>query len=193
MGSMTPYLLLFLSCLNAGILLPVPEDLAVVIAGTQVGAGELSPGLACVVAVVGIFLRDSVFFAAGRLLGDRAHRHPRVRLLLGGERLDRMRALADRRGPGFVLLARGWVGMRTVGMLVAGAAGIDARTFVVWNSLGVLASVCVGLLLGIVAGPTAIELLQQPIAWAVTLLVLLGIVITVALRRLQARPSSGLR
>ncbi|HHO54637.1 MAG TPA: hypothetical protein ENK18_28115 [Deltaproteobacteria bacterium] len=190
---MTSYLLLFVSCLSAGILLPMPEDLVLVAAGIQIGAGELSPLLAVGIAAVGVFLRDSVFFTAGRLMGDRAHRHPRARRLLGGERLDRMRALADRGGPGFVLLARSWLGMRTVGMLVAGAVGIDARTFVVWNGVGVLVSVTLVLALGCVAGPAALPLLQQPLAWGVALLVVLGLAGLALFRSLQASPRAGLR
>lgn len=182
---MTSYLLLFATCLGSGLLIPMPEDLAVVIAGTQIGAGELSLSLSLASAAAGIFLRDSLFFGFGRWMGDRAHRNPRVRRLLGGERLDQMRALADRQGSGFVLLARMWLGMRTVGMFVAGASGIEARTFVIWNGVGVVASVGVMLMLGVVAGPLAIELLQQPVAWAVTLVILAIGASAVWLRRTQ--------
>lgn len=167
---MSPYALLFWSCAASGILLPVPEDLPLVVAGTQVHAGELSLGMAIAVAVPGVFLRDAVFFTAGRYLGDRLFAHPLALRFVGAERLARAREVAARRGAISVLMGRLSIGVRATAFLVAGAVGVPARSFAVWDFVGLLVTVPLMVVLGVaVGGPAlaAVSWLAGNGAWVV--------------------------
>lgn len=138
---MNPYLLLFGLCALSGIAIPAPEDLALVVAGVQVHEGTLALPAAALVAGVAIFLRDSLFFAVGHLVGERVLSHRIALRVIGESRLDRARELVERRGSIAVLVGRGLVGFRSAAFLVAGAMGVRPSAFVLWDVVGLVVTV----------------------------------------------------
>ncbi len=152
---MTGYLLLFWVCLTSGLLIPAPEDLALVVAGVQVSDGvlELLPTIA--VASVAILLRDALFFGVGRVLGEKVLERPLVRRVVGDDAIARARGLVERRGSLAVLAARAMLGFRTAGFLVAGAMGVRRSAFLLWDCIGLALSVPLVLGLGMVLGDQA--------------------------------------
>lgn len=174
---MNPHLMLFIACLLSGTALPLPEDAALLAAGSLI---ESPSGFAAasVAGVLGVLARDALFYGLGRAVGEGLFRFPLVRALLGSRLLvarDAYRA----RGARAVLFARCAVGFRTPSFLVAGALGVRARDFFAWDLLGACVSVPATLALGWAAG----DLVQQAVAWGserVPLLLALAGVIALA-------------
>ncbi|MCB9677817.1 MAG: VTT domain-containing protein [Alphaproteobacteria bacterium] len=148
---MRTLVLLFVACALSGIAIPMPEDLPLLAAGATLTEPGALLGLA-VAGGLGVLCRDAVFFLVGRFAGERALRWRWVVWMLGEGRLARARDLVERRGGRAVLIARFLVGFRSAAFLVAGAMGVRPRDFVVWDLVGITASVPLLLGLGAVVG-----------------------------------------
>ncbi len=144
---------LFLFCLCSGLLLPLPEDIPLLYAGTRVQAGELQWAPTIAVALVGVLLRDIAAYGIGRFVGEWFLSRPSVVRLIGVKRLQRARDLVALRGSSAVFAGRFLVGLRAPIFLVAGAMGVSFRRFLVWNLLGLLLVVPGTLVLGFAFGP----------------------------------------
>ena len=149
---------LLLACLISGLLIPVPEDLALLAAGWTIRDGA-APLPLFFAASTGIGLRDSAAFYAGRLLERNAGRWPRLDRLARHPRFLRARALLDRHGTPAIVAARFAVGMRAPLYFAAGWLGVRTRTFVATDLLGLCVSTPLTLYLGWRFGDEAAELL----------------------------------
>lgn len=121
--------------LLAGFLLPA--DTLLVTAGVLVAAGALHlpvwlslPAVA-LAAVAG----DQVAYLLGRRLGPRLH-NGRTSRFITPERLDTAQVLVRRHGTNAVVLSRFIPLARTLTPVLAGAAGMDRRRFLVHNLTG---------------------------------------------------------
>ena len=65
---------LFLACLVSGILVPVPEDVALLVAGWQMHEGGLPVVSGALAGFFGTFARDTLAFSAGRMALAGIHR-----------------------------------------------------------------------------------------------------------------------
>ena len=157
---MIEYLLLFWFCAMSGILIPAPEDLALVAAGVRVHDGAMGFPLVAFVAGSGILLRDGFFYGLGRVLGDRVLQHRWIRRLVGDGGLDRARQLVARRGSVAVLISRMLVGFRATAFLVAGTMGVRPMAFLVWDLVGLVITVPAVIGLGYLFGEQAAAAVQ---------------------------------
>jgi len=168
---------LFLGCLLSGILIPVPEDVPQVLAGMQIASGEMAWLPAIAVAATGAFLRDSLYFGAGRWLGDRAFSHPWVLRLLGAARIEQARERVRTRGPVAVVIGRFSLGLRAGTFLIAGAMGVKPRHFVLYDLAALALSVPLMMMLGHAVGQPVIDTLLWTFdraRWALPLTALLA-------------------
>jgi membrane protein DedA with SNARE-associated domain len=141
-------LALFLACLVSGLLVPLPEDVALLVAGWEVGGGRLSLPAALLAGFVGTLGRDMIAFGLGALVGPRLERLPRVRRLVGEARLARAHAVFERHGSRTLFLTRFAVGLRAPLYFVGGSLGFSARRFLVVDAVGLLLTVPLTLWLG---------------------------------------------
>lgn len=148
---------LFLMCASSGVLLPVPEDIALLYAGSRLETGEMQWGPALFAAILGVFSRDLFAYGVGHLVGEWLLARPAVVRMFGRKKLDRARALVGRRGASAVFAGRFLVGLRAPVFLMAGAMGVPFRKFLVWNTLGMLVAVPGVMVLGFVFGPPLAE------------------------------------
>ncbi len=146
---------LFVACLVSGLLVPVPEDVALLVAGWQIQAGDLPLGGALVAGIAGTLGRDVVAFGLGRLIGPRLERLPLVRRILGEARIGRAHALFARRGHGMLFLTRFAVGLRAPLYFVGGTLGFPIRRFLLLDLSGLALTVPVCLWLGASFGEDA--------------------------------------
>src|SRR5688572_25302369 len=148
---------LFVMCAASGILLPVPEDIALLYAGSRLETGEMLWGPALLAALLGVFARDLFAYGCGWLIGDWLLARPTIVAMFGRKKLDKARALVTRQGASAVLAGRFLVGLRAPVFLMAGAMGVPFRQFLVWNLLGLLVAVPGVVVLGYVFGPPLAE------------------------------------
>lgn len=192
-GHATGYSALFLLCAVSGILVPVPEDVSLLYAGSRLQAGELEWAPTLLVAMAGVLVRDLVAYGLGRSVGEWILGRPRVVRVIGAGKLARAHALVERRGTSAVLTGRFLVGVRASVFLVTGAMGVPLRRFLMWDSLGLLITTPLLLLLGYTFGQPVADGLMWFVRHsrgAVVLVVLVGgIILWLHLRSTSDRES----
>jgi membrane protein DedA with SNARE-associated domain len=143
---------------ETGVPLPLPGDLAILLAGYRVAQGKMDPLWALVLLEVATLLGGSVLYwlgaRGGRPLLQRYGRY----VGLNHAKLERVEGWLQRRQ--FVAVAVGRVtpGLRNVTVLAAGVFGVPYRTFLPAFALGSFAYILVFFALGMWAGPQALEM-----------------------------------
>jgi membrane protein DedA with SNARE-associated domain len=131
------YLILF----GAGLGLPVPEEVPVVLAGLLSRAQIFRWWLALPVCVVGVLSGDVVLYWLGHHWGEQVLDWRPVRCVLTREREARLLAAYRQHGVKIIFGARHVMGLRAAAFLTAGIAHIPF-----WKFLGVdAAAACLGL------------------------------------------------
>jgi membrane protein DedA with SNARE-associated domain len=147
--------------MEAGVPIPIPDDLVMLLIGERASAGEFPWWAAVlaleVVAVAGTCLLYFASRGAGHSLVARFG--PRVGLT--PERVDRVRALIATRGRPMLLVGRGTPGLRTITVVAAGTSGIPARRAIPPLLVGATVFVQLHLALGVLLGPLARELFEE--------------------------------
>jgi membrane protein DedA with SNARE-associated domain len=147
--------------MEAGVPIPIPDDLVMLLVGERASAGEF-PWWAAVIAleIVAVAGTCLLYFASrgpGHALVERVG--PRVGLT--PERVDRVRRLIATRGRPMLLVGRGTPGLRTITAVAAGTSGIPARRALPPLLLGASIFVQLHLVLGALLGPLARELFEE--------------------------------
>jgi membrane protein DedA with SNARE-associated domain len=184
-GAGVPGLLGLLLVMEAGVPIPVPSDLVMLLLGERVSAGALPLWLAVaaleVVAVAGC---GALFLTArgpGRALLVRVG----PRLGLTAPRLHRATGLLERRGWPAMATGRTTPGLRTVTVVAAASSGVRAGRALPALVLGSSLFLQAHLLLGYALGPAARELLERarlPVM-AVAAVVLVAVAVLLVRRR----------
>jgi len=162
--------------MEAGVPIPIPDDLVMLLIGERVAAGEFSWWIAIlgleIVAIAGTSLLYFGFRGAGRVVETRIG--PRVGLT--EDRLARTRRFIERRGRVALVVGRLTPGLRTVTGAAAGGSGLSARHALPPLFIGATIFVQLHLVLGILVGPLARQAFEEAkgIATAVGLALLLA-------------------
>jgi membrane protein DedA with SNARE-associated domain len=122
-------IVLFLVLTGCG--MPIPEEVAIVLAGVLSAGGNLHPEWALLSCLIGALLGDSVMYLIGRTFGENIlSAHPRFAKLLGAEREKRFEDAIERHAFKVMLLARFMVGVRGPVYLAAGVVRMPYRKFI---------------------------------------------------------------
>lgn len=147
--------------MEAGVPIPIPDDLVMLLIGERTGAGEFPWWVAVLslelVAIAGTCL---LFFAcrgAGHALITRVG--PRIGLT--DERVERVGSLIETRGRSMLLVGRGTPGLRTITAVAAGTSGMSARRALPPLIIGATVFVQLHLVLGLLLGPFARKLFDE--------------------------------
>ena len=141
--------------MEAGVPIPIPDDLVMLVVGERVAAGAIPWWLGVLaLEIVGVLGTALLFFAA-RGPAYALVRRLGPRLGLTPERLERASSLLERRGGVALALGRGTPGLRTVTAVAAGSSGLSARRALPALAVGATVFVQLHLLLGVAVGPVA--------------------------------------
>jgi membrane protein DedA with SNARE-associated domain len=114
--------------------LPVPEELAIVLAGVLSAQGHLHTWAALAACIVGAILGDSVMYAIGYRWGHGLlSYHPRLAKLLGAQREKRFEQAIDQHAFKVMVLARFLVGIRGPVYLATGVVRLPYRMFLLYD------------------------------------------------------------
>lgn len=157
---MSPALALFTSCVVSGVLVPVPEDVPLLLAGLAVARGEMPFAVALLAGGLGTLGRDVGVYGAGRLAG------PRVRAFVDGRprlhrAVGRLQARSVRQREGIVFLTRFAVGARAPLFFAAGLLGVGSSRFLLLDVLGLAITTPVCLWAGMRYGDASVALMEQ--------------------------------
>jgi membrane-associated protein len=181
---------------EAGLPLPVPGDLIMLLAGIHAAQGEMALWQVLLALLAASLIGASVQFHLVRGPGrGLIYRYGRY-VGLPATRLDRAAASLHARGARAVALLRITPGIRAVAAIAAGLAGLSYRTFMLGVTAGSLIWILFHTLLGFFAGPVVLTTLQSahlPVLPVVAGLLILGLLIwLVRRRRSQAGTPEGM-
>lgn len=137
-------LVLFLGSIGV---LPVMEEIVLLVVGYGVFAGIFNSWLAVLMSVASVVLVDNLHFYFC------SHGHTVLRRFLNGKVLARVQRAVDERGPIAVFIARFIPGMRILTPWVAATSGMRWRKFVAANALGALIQTPLMVWIGYLLGP----------------------------------------
>lgn len=124
-----PYLGMFVFMVLTGAGLPLPEELAIVIAGAMAAEGTLNPWLAVISLFFGGFLGDCVVYYLGTRLGNQVGKRGWGKKHVTPERMEKIRSLLAKHGLKVLFVVRFLVGLRLPVYLVVGASKMPFRRF----------------------------------------------------------------
>jgi membrane protein DedA with SNARE-associated domain len=193
-------LLLFLSVLveEGGVPLPVPSDVAVLVAAHRAARGEMSLLSVFVIVQAATLIGASVLYWAGRRAGrPLLYRYGGI-LHLDQARLAKVERMVTQHGALAVIVGRLVPGLRIVTPLACGVFRVPYRQFL--PALAVASSVYLAVVIavGVVGGPALLGALDSgilPVRFLVTTLLLGGAVFFLERlsRRVRARLTPGHR
>jgi len=187
-GAGAPGLLGLLLAMEAGIPIPVPSDLVMLLLGERVSAGALPLWLAALALELVAVAGTAVLFLAARGPGRALLTRAGPRLGLTGPRLARAAGLLERRGWPALAAGRTTPGLRTVTVVAAASSGVRAGRALPALVLGSSLFLQAHLVLGYALGPAARELLDQARLPALVIAaVILAATATLLLRRRRPR------
>lgn len=170
----------FLLIEEAGVPIPVPGDLVMLLIGIQARQGRISVwegiGVMEAATLVGSSFLYAVFRWGGRRLMFRYGRF----MHLGPKELDRAEGWITRHGALAVVVGRLVPGLRVLTAIACGVFAIPFRIFLPAMSLGALAYVSFNFFIGYFIGPPVLlrlEALHLPLSFLGSLIPLLGVVI----------------
>ena len=188
-GLGAPLALALLVPMEAGIPIPLPADLVMLLVGEQAAAGHIPLWLAVLafeaIAVVGTTLLYLLARGPGHALVERVG--PRVGLTT--QRLDRALGIIQRRGRPALAIGRGTPGLRTVTTVAAGGSGLGPRRALPALVLGSSVFLQLHLVLGYLLGPAARDAIDEakgPAIAAMVLVVAAGAVFWLVRKRRTA-------
>jgi membrane protein DedA with SNARE-associated domain len=180
-----PGLGVLLAAMEAGVPIPVPSDLVVLVLGERTAAGTFPLWAAVllleVVAVVGTGALLLACRGPGRAVIGRLG----PKLGLTSERLAKATALVERKGRSALAIGRATPGLRTLTVLATGSSGVSVAralpALVVGSSVFLQLHLALGYLLGPVARD-AIDSAQGPALAVLALVALAGVAVWIRTR-----------
>ncbi len=135
------YALIYGILLACGLGVPLPEDISLVLGGFLSHLGVTSLPVMMLVGFLGILSGDSLIYAAGRRIGDRASNGSGFfARVITPEKRAKVEALFARHGQKIVMIARFLPGVRAVTYFTAGSARMSYGRFIFWDGLAAVVS-----------------------------------------------------
>lgn len=168
-------LIVFLTLTGCG--LPLPEEVALVLAGVLSNEGHLRPEFALAACILGTLAGDSVTYAIGYHWGrNLVEAHPRLSKLLHAENGRRLEAAVDSHAFKVMLISRFIIGVRASVYLTAGVVRLPYLRFLAYDVICVSLMVSTVFLLAYSFGDDVLHWVRQA-EWTATLAVVIVIAI----------------
>jgi len=184
--------------LAAGLGVPIPEDIPLIIGGLLSARGLTNAYVVFACAYVAILAGDFIIFSTGRRLGPAALKRPWAQRLLTHKRQRTLRRHFLKYGPLTIVAARHMAGLRAPCFLMAGVAGMSPVKFLLADGFGACLSVPLFIWLGYKFGENLDAIIaymkeaQTGLLVAGGVAVLAFVVLRTILKRRAARPAVAL-
>ena len=124
------YLGFFVYLSSLGYVVPIPEEVILAVIGFLAGAGKVNIYLALIFSVGGVILGDNIFY---RLASNRNRYVLHLLERLPSEKLERYHSFMERNILLSLIVMRFLVGVRFLGPVLAGTAGISWKKFFIYD------------------------------------------------------------
>lgn len=178
------YVGVFLVLFVAGLGVPIPEELPVLVSGILAREGLVRWWLALPVCLVGVLAGDVSIYWIGRHWGERVLEWRPVRYMLSREREEALKASYRRHGVKIVFTARHLMGFRAAAFITAGISRVPFGKFLAVDAAAAMIGVPIGFGLGFLFTDQLEGILRdvRRLERWLTLLALVAIAIWVAIR-----------
>ncbi|HZS44101.1 MAG TPA: DedA family protein [Blastocatellia bacterium] len=176
---------------NAGV--PIPGETILLAAGFFAYLGHFNTAIVMVVAALGAMVGDNTGYVVGRKLGRAALERYGRRIGLTSALLSRFDRFFARNGNRTILFARFITGLRVFAALLAGAAKMEWRHFLFYNTAGAVIWAIVITLVGYFFGKSW-DLLEKWVRGAgliALIVVVIALIIMAIRKRRQPRAPEG--
>lgn len=147
--------------MEAGVPIPLPTDLVLLLVGERAAAGTIPLWLAVLAMELVAAAGTALLFFACRGPGHALIKRLGPRVGLTDERLGRATGIVERRGRPALALGRGTPGLRTLTVVAAGGSGLPARKALPWLVPGSSVFLQLHLFLGYFLGRPARDLVER--------------------------------
>lgn len=147
--------------MEAGLPIPLPTDLVLLLVGERAASGSIPLWLAVLAMEAVAVIGTALLFFACRGPGHALIKRLGPRVGLTDERLARATGVVERRGRPALALGRGTPGLRTITVVAAGGSGLPARRALPWLVLGSSVFLQLHLFLGYFLGEPARDLIER--------------------------------
>ena len=168
-----PVFAALLAAMEAGVPVPVPSDVLLLLLGERASAGRFPLLLVIVALELVAAVGTATLFFLVRGPGRAVLQRFGPRLGLTPERLQRATGLVDRRGPAALVVGRATPGLRTVTVVAAGSSNLAPARALPPLVLGSSLFIQLHVVLGYVLGPAAREALEEARGPAIAVLAFL--------------------
>jgi membrane protein DedA with SNARE-associated domain len=156
-----PALVPLMAVMEAGIPIPIPLDLVVLVLGERAAAGSVPLWLAAILLEVVALAGTAALLLLCRGPARAAVTRLGPRIGLGPERLARATALVSERGRSVLAVGRATPGLRTVTVVAAGSSGMSVRRVLPALVVGSSVFLQLHLVLGFLLGPLARDAIES--------------------------------
>lgn len=179
--------------LAAGLGVPIPEDIPLMVGGFLAAGGYANKYAVFGVAYFSILVGDFIIFSTGRRLGPVALSKPWAARVLTPQRQQQLVDHFGRHGFLTIVVARHMAGLRAPAFLMAGVSGMSRLRFLLADAFGACLSVPLFIFLGYTFGENLPDILRkmklyQGYAAAAAAILLLAVLGWKAWRRRQEPP-----
>jgi membrane-associated protein len=174
-GLGVPAALALLVPMEAGLPIPIPTDLVILLVGERAAAGAVPLWVAVLGVELVALLGTALLFFACRGPGHALVTRLGPRLGLTPERLGRATTMVERRGRPALALGRGTPGLRTITVVAAGGSGLSARRALPALVVGSSVFLQLHVFLGYFLGEPARELVERATVPAIVVVVLIAL------------------
>jgi membrane protein DedA with SNARE-associated domain len=147
--------------MEAGVPIPVPADLVMLLVGERVAEGAFPLWAAIVALEVVALVGTATLFLVARGPGHAVVSRLGSRIGLPPERFDRATEMVERRGRSALVVGRATPGVRTVTVIAAGASGLKTRRAIPALAIGASVFLQLHLALGYFLGPAASDVIAR--------------------------------
>ena len=164
-----------LAAMEAGVPIPIPSDLVVLVLGERTAAGTFPLWAAVLILEVAAVVGTGALLLACRGPGRALIGRLGPRLGLTAERLAKATSVIERRGRNALAVGRATPGLRTITVLATGSSGISVGRALPALVLGSSVFLQLHLVLGYVLGPVARDAIESAKGPAVAVLALAAV------------------
>ena len=138
----------FVLLASAGLGVPAPQDVTLLLAGYLIQRGSMAPAITVPICLMGAVIGDAIGFWLVRKGAGRLRRWPRLGAILTSERFIRAQSALVRHEALTIALGRNVAGVRTAIFATAAATGTPFARFLLWDFLSAIPNVALLLSLG---------------------------------------------
>jgi membrane protein DedA with SNARE-associated domain len=132
----------------AGMAVPVPQDVTLILSGYLIHRGAMNAMIAVPVCILGAVGGDLMLFSIARRSTARLMGHRLTARILTPQRVARAEEALHRHGATTIMVSRHVPGLRAGVCAVAGASGMRIGRFIFWDTIAAVPSVGLMLSLG---------------------------------------------